>query len=223
MSALADAWWAAADAAKEDPAGPRRARAAHWYAAALPGLTGIRKTAAETRIAASTAAASPSSTPLRSPNLLAKMQPQPGLKVERVGDAVRITGAKNQLVTPGSYKPPMEVEVVASTDSTNLRVYFADCHVIFNWEGNQTQLRFHGPPGGKGTAVDDQGAIPKNTMVTVVCRLTETTATILVDGKERAKVERDFSASTGPVAVSPAAGSIVTIKSVRVTGSPAGN
>lgn len=51
MGALADAWWAAAEAAPKDDAGPMRVRAASWYRLALPDLTGIRKAMAETRIA----------------------------------------------------------------------------------------------------------------------------------------------------------------------------
>jgi hypothetical protein len=50
MADLADAWWDLPDS-KQTPQSRSRERAAHWYERALPGLSGDRKTLAETRIA----------------------------------------------------------------------------------------------------------------------------------------------------------------------------
>ena len=38
------------------------------------------------------------------------------------------------LSTPGSFKPPVEITIVAMTDSTDLRIAYAADQVIFNWE-----------------------------------------------------------------------------------------
>jgi hypothetical protein len=51
MSALADAWWEFNDPKAGLLAGSARARAAYWYAKALPGLSGEKKDEAEKRIA----------------------------------------------------------------------------------------------------------------------------------------------------------------------------
>ena len=51
MASLADGWWDLADAKNSIPAGAGHRRAAYWYAKALPGLSGDRKTMAEQRIA----------------------------------------------------------------------------------------------------------------------------------------------------------------------------
>jgi formylglycine-generating enzyme required for sulfatase activity len=57
MVALGDAWWDAADARKGKEATLVRSGARHWYAAALPELTGINKTKVEKRLEESQAAA----------------------------------------------------------------------------------------------------------------------------------------------------------------------
>jgi formylglycine-generating enzyme required for sulfatase activity/tRNA A-37 threonylcarbamoyl transferase component Bud32 len=57
MLALGDAWWDAADARKGKEATLVRSGARHWYAAALPELTGINKTKVEKRLEESQAAA----------------------------------------------------------------------------------------------------------------------------------------------------------------------
>ena len=51
MAALAEAWWKAADKAAKDDAATLRQRAAFWYRLAVPDLTGIKKVAAEKRVA----------------------------------------------------------------------------------------------------------------------------------------------------------------------------
>src|ERR1700677_2798395 len=51
-----------------------------------------------------------------------------------------------RLSTPQSFRPPVEITVLAKTDSTNLRLAYAADQVIFNWELNQAQLRIDGGP-----------------------------------------------------------------------------
>ena len=46
-----------------------------------------------------------------------------------------------------AYRPPIEITVVAKTDSTNLRLGYAAEQIIFNWEMNPSQLRVDGGPG----------------------------------------------------------------------------
>jgi hypothetical protein len=51
MAAVADMWWDLKDAKANIPTAAAHARAAYWYAKALPGLTGEKKTIAEKRVA----------------------------------------------------------------------------------------------------------------------------------------------------------------------------
>src|ERR1017187_7425887 len=50
-----------------------------------------------------------------------------------------LTGS-TQLRTPQSFRPPVEITVVAKTDSTNLRLAYAADQIIFNWEIDQSQI-----------------------------------------------------------------------------------
>jgi len=43
-----------------------------------------------------------------------------------------------RLDTPKTYQPPVEITVVAKTDSTNLRLAYAADQIIFNWDMDQS-------------------------------------------------------------------------------------
>lgn len=71
MAALAERWWTAADQAEKAEAQPLRRRAVYWYERALPDLRGIRKTAAEKRLASADASAAGDATPAKVLRLVA--------------------------------------------------------------------------------------------------------------------------------------------------------
>src|SRR5262245_15286483 len=52
----------------------------------------------------------------------------------------------DKLISPDSFRPPVEITIVAKTDSTNLRMGYAADQVIFNWELDGSQLRVDGGP-----------------------------------------------------------------------------
>jgi len=117
--------------------------------------------------------------------------------------------------TPQAYRPPVEITVVAKTDSTNLRLGYAADQIIFNWEINPSQLRVDGGPAN-GLHKDGAGRIPMNKYVSVRWVVTTTHQSIYVDGKLRYRHDGDYSQIDRPVTVFPANGSTVTIKSVTV-------
>src|SRR5688572_27141740 len=47
----------------------------------------------------------------------------------------------DRLTTPGAFRPPVEINVLAKTDSTNIRLAYAADQLIFNWENDLEQLR----------------------------------------------------------------------------------
>src|ERR1041385_5703378 len=60
-------------------------------------------------------------------------------------EGIVLTG-NDRLTTPGSFRPPVEITIVAKTDSTNLRMAYAADQVVFNWELNGSELRIDGGP-----------------------------------------------------------------------------
>lgn len=65
----------------------------------------------------------------------------------------------DRLTTPDAFRPPVEITIVARTDSTNLRIAYAADQIIFNWENNEDQLRVDGGPAN-GHHTDGAGRIP---------------------------------------------------------------
>src|SRR6185437_2814795 len=77
----------------------------------------------------------------------------------------------DKLISPNSFHPPVEITIVAKTDSTNLRIGYAADQVIFNWEENLDQLRVDGGPAGNRQA-DGAGRIPKDKFVMIQWQVT---------------------------------------------------
>ena len=120
-----------------------------------------------------------------------------------------------RLSTPQSYRPPVEITVVAKTDSTNLRLAYAADQIIFNWEVNQSELRVDGGPAN-GLHKPGAGRIPKGKYVTIKWIVTTKHQAIYVDDHLRYEHDGDYSHINWPVTVFPANGSMVTVKSIRV-------
>jgi hypothetical protein len=120
-----------------------------------------------------------------------------------------------RLNTPQSFQTPVEITVVAKTDSTNLRLAYAADQIIFNWEVNKSQLRVDGGPAN-GLHKAGAGRIPVGKYVTVRWVVTTTHQAIYVDGQLRFEHDGDYSHINRPVSVFPANGSTVTVKSITV-------
>ena len=140
-----------------------------------------------------------------------------------VGALLVLTGCSKPTVltgdarftTPQTYRPPVEITVVAKTDSTNLRLSYAADQIIFNWEDDKTQLRVDGGPAD-GQHQAGVGFIPPNKFVTIRWKITPTQQIIYVDGQIRFIHSGDYSQINRYVSVFPANGSTVTLKSVTV-------
>ena len=134
-----------------------------------------------------------------------------------LGEFSKVTVLKGstRLKSPQAYRPPVEITVVAKTDSTNLRLSYAADQIIFNWEVNPTQLRVDGGPAN-GLHQDGAGGIPIGKYVTIKWVVTTTHQAIYVDGRLRFEHHGDYSQIVRRVTVFPANGSVVTVKSFRV-------
>jgi hypothetical protein len=127
---------------------------------------------------------------------------------------VVLTGSTH-FTTRQAYRPPVEIKIVAKTDSTNLRLAYAADQIIFNWEMNPSQLRVDGGPAN-GLHKDGAGLIPTGKYVTVKWVVTLTNQAIYVDGALRYEHQGDYSQINRPVSVFPANGSTVSLRSVTV-------
>jgi hypothetical protein len=121
----------------------------------------------------------------------------------------------SRFTSPQRYRPPVEITIVAMTDSTDLRISYAADQVIFNWEDDKTQLRVDGGPAD-GQHQPGEGYIPPGKYVTIRWKVTPTQQSIYVDGQLRFSHSGDYSQVNNYVSVFPAVGSVVTVKSVTV-------
>ncbi|HUB88028.1 MAG TPA: hypothetical protein VMB22_09070 [Verrucomicrobiae bacterium] len=128
---------------------------------------------------------------------------------------VTVLTGSTRLTTPQSFRPPVEITVVAKTDSTNLRLAYAADQIIFNWEMDESQLRVDGGPAD-GHHKPGAGRIPRGKYVTVKWVVTTTHQAVYVDGQLRFEDYGDYSHIDRPVSVFPANGSTVTVKSLAV-------
>jgi hypothetical protein len=74
-----------------------------------------------------------------------KTRPGTLLMVENNGNPIVLRDS-DTLITGATFKPPVEITLVAKTDSTNIRVGYAANQIIFNWELHKKQLRVDGGP-----------------------------------------------------------------------------
>jgi len=120
----------------------------------------------------------------------------------------------DRLTTPGSFRPPVEITIVAKTDSTNLRMAYAADQIIFNWELNGQELRVDGGPAN-GMHKAGAGEIPADKYVTIRWVVTPKKQSIYVNKELRFEHSGDYSSIERPVSVF-AAQSKVTVKSIVV-------
>src|ERR1035438_8925428 len=83
-----------------------------------------------------------------------------------ISDKGIVLAGGDRLSTTNTFRPPVEITIVAKTDSTNLRIAYAADQVIFNWEGDPTQLRVDGGPAD-GLHEAGSGGIPRGKFVTI--------------------------------------------------------
>jgi len=122
-----------------------------------------------------------------------------GIKGNHGNPPIRID-PNDIMVTKDSFRPPIEITIVAKTDSKNLRIGYTADDVIFNWEGDEKQLRVDGGPGD-GKHQMGKGEIPIDKYVTIKWVVTKTEETISVDGDVRFDNVGDYSKINKPISI----------------------
>ncbi len=137
-----------------------------------------------------------------------KLQGDPGEAVEQIPDGlvgdhgsppVRIDPTES-IITKQTFRPPIEITIVAKTDSKNLRIAYTASDVIFNWEQDETELRVDGGPAD-GKHQENKGHILPNKYVTIKWVVSNTEESIYVDGDLRFHNSADYSQINNPVSV----------------------
>jgi len=129
--------------------------------------------------------------------------------------------------TAENYTLPLRINLTAKTDSTNIRVYYKMGEIIFNWECNLDELRFHDILFGTNYGYEDKGKIPQNEYVDITWVIEKEFMEIYVNGELRHKgdnyqyigllMREPDQKVCAPIKISAAWGSTVTIKSLKVT------
>ena len=132
--------------------------------------------------------------------------------VSRKGIVLR---GNERLSTVGNFHPPVEIKVVAQTDSTNIRLAYAADQIIFNWELDREQLRVDGGPADS-LHKSGAGSIPIKKDVTIRWVVTPQSQALYVDEDLRFEHQGDYSKIDRCVSVFPAMGSRLVVKSLKV-------
>jgi hypothetical protein len=135
-------------------------------------------------------------------------------------DSPFVMGQGDSIITGATFKPPVEITLVAKTDSNNIRMGYAANQIIFNWELNPQQLRVDGGPADKKHKAG-AGSIPVNEYVTIKWLVTPQKQSIFVNGELRFEHEGDYSDIDNPVKVFTHKARI-TVKSLEVKPLPSG-
>ncbi len=106
----------------------------------------------------------------------------------------------DSITTSAIFRPPVEITIIAKTDSTNIRMGYAADQIIFNWEVKPEQLRVDGGPAN-GKHKNGAGLVPTDQYVTIKWLVTDKKQVIRVDDQIRFEHEGDYSKVNKPVRV----------------------
>jgi hypothetical protein len=111
---------------------------------------------------------------------------------------VRVT-QEQHATTKASFRPPVEITIVART-SSQLRLAYAADQVIFNWEEAPTELRIDGGQAN-GRHQPGRGQIPIDTDVTIRWIVTQDSQQIYVDDDLRFEHHGDYTRLNAPISI----------------------
>ena len=134
-------------------------------------------------------------------------------------DRLLVSGNNTRAVTPEKYQVPLMIETTAKTDDTNLRLYFGEYYLFFNWECIDGELVLGDPVSGSITHVADIGRIKKDTFVNVKWVIRRDYMEIYVNDNRIYNIEYsnnyDF-LKAAEIGVGSAEGSTVTLKALSL-------
>ncbi|MBN8418264.1 MAG: hypothetical protein J0L73_05065 [Verrucomicrobia bacterium] len=120
----------------------------------------------------------------------------------------------DSISTVASFKPPVEIEVVAKIDKLDLRLGYAADQLIFNWERRPDELRIDGGPADR-IYTPMMGEFPQKKFAVIRWCVEKDRQTLWVDGKQRFEHQGDYSKIDRPVSIL-AYGSEATVQSIKI-------
>jgi hypothetical protein len=123
-------------------------------------------------------------------------------------------GDVGKIYTAQAYSSPVKFEVVARTDSVDLRLYFALGQLTFRPKGAEWQLHYRDVVDRQRTRVDGKGWIQPGQWVVITVLIRSKEICIGVDGVEWFVREGAFTGIRGTFGVGPGNGSTVGVKSI---------
>jgi hypothetical protein len=159
-------------------------------------------------------------------SILDQLVEQRNATVQKTSDGLALTATDRKteakLVSTATFKPPLVITAVVQTDSLNIRFYYANGWVIFNWEERPSEVQYHDPKSRAKTVAGDSYIAP-NKWATIQWVITKDESRMLVDGVERVKSKGDFTSLSGKPGVGTVGKARVTFKSLTVSsGTPGG-
>jgi len=134
---------------------------------------------------------------------------------EEAKDGVKIVRDGNPLVSSQHFSPPIQIDIIGRTNATDFRIGYAAKTISFNWSFDKKLLRIDGGPADcehkKGAGFIETN---KDTKFTVI--VTNNEMIIFVNNKKVHSVKADFSLVNENLRILTSAGSVLTVKDVRV-------
>jgi hypothetical protein len=185
---------------------------ARWLAVAFVLMASMKSIAADAKLELQEA---PGSGTLRLGTNTMLLRPATGCVAHKTNDVLVLSG-DGPLLSEPTFAPPFTLRAIARTDVTNIRLYWGTGMVIFNWELNPRELRFHDPEAGRPHAFGGRGFLTVNEWHEIEWVVNPDSSYVIVDGEQRAFVRSNNSRLTNAVGISASRGSIVTVKELEV-------
>ena len=136
-----------------------------------------------------------------------------GVVTTQTADGLQMLGDAGRAYTAQHFQVPCRMDVVAKTDSTNVRLYFGDKGmVIYNWEVNKDQLWFHDPADGQEHGFPGKGAIAADQWHKFTWIVDADRSVLLVNDVERAVIPGKNNDLSLPFGVGPGPGSKIVVR-----------
>lgn len=120
------------------------------------------------------------------------------------------------LVTEEEYAPPFTLRVIAQTDTTNIRLRYGRGMLIFNWEANPGELRYHDIRDGHAVAVAGEGKVDANAWHTMEWVVETNGCAIWVNGRKRAEFTGDYQGFNDLAGIESCHGANVSVRHFSV-------
>jgi serine/threonine protein kinase len=120
------------------------------------------------------------------------------------------------VVTRETYRPPFTVRMTIKTDSTDIRLWYANGGVILSWGDSKSELRVRDFATGLVKGIKGVGYIRENVFHDISFDVQPESMSLVVDQEKRIRIPGRYGHLLSTFGVGPAHGSTVTVKSIDI-------